>query len=71
MNGIAQVDWLAHGWPFEIRRSWSNGVTRCDVAEPLNICAHGDEATGQAWIDDVKAGKLPGPDISTRIADAL
>lgn len=61
MDDIAQVDWLAHRWPFEIRRNWSNGVTRYEVVVgPLNICAHGDEAIAQTWIDGVKLESLGG-----------
>ena len=61
MDEIAQVDWLAHHWPFEIRPNWSNGVTRYEVVVgQLNIGAHSDEATAQAWIDGVKLESLAG-----------
>ena len=59
MDDRVPTDWLAHRWPFEIRRSWSNGVTRCEVfVGPLNVGAHGDAATAQAWIDGVKLESL-------------
>lgn len=59
MDDIAQVDWLAHRWHFEVRRNWSNGVTRYEVVVgPLNICAHGDETAARAWIDGVKLKNL-------------
>ncbi len=56
---MVQTDWLTHRWPFGVRSSWSNGVTRYEVfVGPLNVCAHGDEATAQAWIDGVKLESL-------------
>lgn len=59
MDDRVRVDWLAYRWPFELRRNWSNGVTRHEVfVGPLNVGVHGDEATARAWIDGVKLESL-------------